>query len=91
MSKVRITLVLLLAAAASYAVTKVDAESVREAVAAMASLAERASLAIIAVGSIMLAATLAVASWGRLRPRARPKKALRVGGTEDAAQAPRRR
>ena len=50
MSKVRITLVLLLAAAASYAVTKVDAESVLEAVAAMASLAERASLAIIAVG-----------------------------------------
>ena len=41
MSKVRITLVLLLAATASFAVTKVDAESVLEAVAAMASLAER--------------------------------------------------
>ena len=41
MSKVRITLVLLLAATASYVVTKVDAESVLEAVAAMASLAER--------------------------------------------------
>jgi hypothetical protein len=90
MSKVRITLVLLLAAAASYAVTRFDAESVLEAVAAVASLAERASLAIIAVASIMLAAILAVMAWSRLRSRARPKSALRVRRT-DAVRVPGRR
>ena len=91
MSKLRITLVLLLAATASYVVTKFDAESGLEAVVAMASVAELVSLAIIAVASIMLVATLAVASWDRLKMRARPKSALRVGGTEDATQAPGRR
>ena len=89
MSKVRITLVLLLAATASHAVAKVDAESVLEAVAAMAFLAERPSLAIMAEASIMLAAILAVASWDCPKPLARPKSELRVG-PGDGAQAPGR-
>ena len=91
MSKVRVILVLLLAATASYVVTNVDAESVHEAVAAMASLAGRASFAIIAEVSILVAAILAVAFWDRLKRRVRPKSELRVGGSADAAQTQRRR
>jgi hypothetical protein len=90
MSKVRIILVLLLAAAASHAVARFHAESVVERVAAVAPVAERSSLAIVAEAAIMLAAILAVAAWDWLKPLARPKSEAPVGGSADAAQAKER-